>query len=434
LASVAALVTVGLLGLGVLLASILGLAVLVLSSIATGFLPKVTTVHLVEAAGKGASIAATVFFSLVLIRMMEKDGVFDDLVKNVHAMCKHEEESCLTGIAIAGAGAFEGLASFGTPATVVGPLLADAGVPKPRAGAAALTAHAPYGTLAAFGVPILVTAGILNQAPSGILEATIASIFPAYIVLPRAVAAVMDARVSKSAWITIVVATLVALAMAIEIGAPRIASPVVVLGTAIGLAWYLCHVSGEPHFKFHRKAVHGFVAYGVAVGLISASTLAHLGLPPWVALGLSTIVYAWPDLREIPPAIKEVTEEAWKELLSIVLLMVYGKLIAHTALPDLMRPFCRYTPIAFLVGYVGEMAVGSTTAVMATFASGTPFPGVTLAGAACAAAACPYNVAVAEAAVEYHGKKLARRALYGSAFLAAPTIAWVTLAGFLGVF
>ncbi|WP_456482800.1 L-lactate permease [Methanopyrus sp.] len=424
LVSISALIVAALRGWGLLRASVVSLALYLIFSTFTPFTAQVPYVRVVDSALRGVEILAVVLASLTLVEMMREDGVLDDIVRILKETCQLRGP-CLVGLTVVAAGAFESVASFGTPATLVGPLLVEAGLSRTIAAAAALVGHAPFGAFAAFGVPILVTSGISGIDPKDLTLGVALCVVPSLMVLPYAVAETADLRVSKvlltTMWIMIA-ASLLAVCWA---ASPYVAGPLLVLGAASGFLWYLRLTGDDVRIEIGGDTTKGVAVYGLAVvGIGAAKALGMKWVQPWMLLWAAVLSYAAPRWTRVIGALVRVLRRTWEELLSIVLLMVFGTLISHSELPGAIRPYAGLPPITFLVGFMGEMVVGSTTAVMATFASGTPHPEIALIGAACAAAACPYNVAVAAAAVKCHEKRVMRRGLLGSMYLTVPTLAW----------
>ncbi|WP_457614668.1 L-lactate permease [Methanopyrus sp.] len=424
LMSISALIVASLRGWGLLRASTISLALYFIVSTFTPFTVQVPYVRVVDSALKGVEILIVVLASLTLVEMMREDGVLEDIVHILKETCR-PRGPCLVGLSVVATGAFESVASFGTPATLMGPLLAEAGLRKTVAAAAALVGHAPFGAFAAFGVPILVTSGISGIDPRKLSLDVALCIAPSFLVLPYAVAETADLRVSKVLLTTMWVMTVASLLATWWAASPSIVGPLLVLGVASGFLWYL-RIEGEgARIEIGSNTVKGLMAYGlVVVGVGMARILNVKWVQPWMLLWAAVLLYATPRWTRVVSATIRVLRRTWEELLSIVLLMVFGTLISCSELPSAIRPYAGSPLVAFLVGFMGEMIVGSTTAVMATFASGTPYPEITLAGASCAAAACPYNVAVAAAAVRCHEKKVMRRSLLGSVYLTVPTLAW----------
>ncbi|WP_457620065.1 L-lactate permease [Methanopyrus sp.] len=424
LVSISALIVAALRGWGLLRASLISLALYFIASTFTPFTVQVPYVRVVDSALKGVEILTVVMASLTLVEMMREDGVLEDIVHVLKETCR-PRGPCLVGLSVVATGAFESVASFGTPATLVGPLLVEAGLRKTVAAAAALVGHAPFGAFAAFGVPILVTSGIAGIDPRKLSLDVALCIAPALLVLPYAVAETADLRVSKVLLTTMWVMTAASLLATWWVASPSIVGPLLVLGVASGFLWYLRTAGEGVKIEVSGDTIKGMVVYGLAVvGIGTAKILNVKWVQPWMLLWAAVLLYAAPRWTRIVRATARVLRRTWEELLSIVLLMVLGTLISYSELPSAIRPYAGSPLVTFLVGFMGEMVVGSTTAVMATFASGTPYPEITLAGAACAAAACPYNVAVAAAAVRCHEERVMRRSLLGSMYLTVPTLAW----------
>ncbi|HII70903.1 L-lactate permease [Methanopyrus kandleri] len=427
LISISALIVAALRGWGLFRASSLSLALYLIASTFTPFTVQVPYVRVVDSALKGVEILAVVLASLTLVEMMREDGVLEDIVHILKETCQLRGP-CLVGLSVVATGAFESVASFGTPATLVGPLLVEAGLSKTTAAAAALVGHAPFGVFAAFGVPILVTSGVSGIDPKKLSFDVALCIAPSLLVLPYAVAETADLRVSKVLLTTMGIMTTASLLAVWWVASPSIVGPLLVLGVASGFLWYLRVAGEEARIKVSNDTIKGMIVYGlVVVGIGVVKALDVKWVQPWMLLWVAVLLYATPRWTRMVGALIRVLRKTWEELLSIVLLMVLGTLIAHSELPSAIRPYAGSPLVTFLVGFMGEMVVGSTTAVMATFASGTPYPEITLAGAACAAAACPYNVAVAAAAVRCHEKRVMRRSLLGSMYLTVPTLAWCTM-------
>ncbi|WP_157665809.1 L-lactate permease [Methanopyrus sp. KOL6] len=427
LVSISALIVAALRGWGLLRASSISLALYLIASTFTPFTVQVPCVRVVDSALKGVEILAIVLASLTLVEMMREDGVLEDIVHVLKEICQLRGP-CLVGLNVVATGAFESVASFGTPTTLVGPLLVEAGLSKTTAAAAALIGHAPFGVFAAFGVPILVTSGVLGIDPKKLSLDVALCIAPSLLILPYAVAETADLRVSKALLMTMWIMTTASLLAVWWVTSPSIVGPLLVLGVTSGFFWYLRITGEETSLEISNDTVKGMAVYGLAViGIGVAKVLKVEWVQPWMLLWAAVLLYASPRWARMIVALIRVLRKTWEELLSIVLLMVLGTLISYSELPSAIRPYAASPLVTFLMGFVGEMVVGSTTAVMATFASGTPHPEITLAGAACAAAACPYNVAVAAAAVRCHERQVMRRSLLGSMYLTVPTLVWSTI-------
>ncbi len=429
LASVLTLLVTTLLGWELLeavsLAVGLHLSLSVLASLFTSCTIHVPWMHAGQAAVKGAEIALVVLASLTLVEMMRNDGVLESLLTALEPDHRHRDRYLL-GVSIVGAGALESVASFGTPATLVGPLLVDAGVRKPLAAAAALIGHAPFGAFAAFGVPVLVAAEVTRRDPGDLTAGALLWELPALALLPVIVGRAVDVRHGRILPVTVGLMTLAAGVVGCALRSPALTGPLLTFGAAAGLLWYLKLLEGELSVELSPRAVRAAVVYGTSMLILGAVKSLHLDrVRPWMVLWGAVLAYAVPRWGRVPGYVRSVLSRSWRELVALILCLVLGALIADSPLPDVLRGYASAPPVAFAVGFVGELVMGSTTAVMATFSSGTPHPDLTLVGAACAAATCPYNVAVAAAAVRSHEKRIMRRGLLGTVYLSGVIVPWM---------
>jgi len=416
----------------VALAVALHIALTVLASLFTHCTAQIPWLQVGEAAARGVEIALVVLASLTLVEMMRRDDALRSLLAALEPDSKHRDRYLL-GASLVGSGALESVASFGTPTTLVGPLLTEAGVSKPRAAASALVGHAPFGAFAAFGVPVLVASEITGRDPADLASGVLLCELPALALLPVIVAHSVDVSPGRLLPVTVGVMTLAAAAVGYALRAPVLTGPLLTFGAVAGFLWYLKLLEDGLSLELHPRAARAVLVYGAAVLTLGAVKSLHLShVRPWMVLWAAVLAYAAPEWSRVPGHVRTVLSRSWRELVAVVLCLVFGALIAASPLPELLRRYASMPLVAFAVGLVGEMVMGSTTAVMATFSSGTPHPEVTLAGAVCGAASCPYNVAVAAAAVRSHEKRIMRRGLLGTLYLAGVTGPWVTLLWWIG--